>query len=161
MLRRRIVVFGLCTGVVLAGLLPGAAGAQEEWLELLRSDIKTEKVALLTEAMEFTPEEAEIFWPIYREYDLELAKLGDTRLALIKDFAANYENMTEAKAKELAQKTFKLDADRLKLQQKYYQKVEKALSATEAARFIQVERQIRLLIDLQIAAEMPLIRKGM
>ena len=150
------------SAVALAALLQGSALAQgEDLLELLRSDLKTEKVALLTEAMEFSSQQAEVFWPIYREYDLELSKLGDSRIALIKDYAANYESMTDAKAKELVQKTFKLEGEVLKLQEKYYQKVEKALSSTEAARFIQVERQIRLLLDVQIAAQIPLVKKSM
>ncbi len=130
-------------------------------MELLRSDLKAEKTALLTEAMGFTQQEGAIFWPIYREYELELAKIGDARIANIKDYATNYANMTDVKAKQLVDTAFKLEEDRLKLQKSYYKKVEKALSATSAARFIQVERQIGLLIDMQIASEMPLIRKGM
>jgi hypothetical protein len=67
--------------------------------------------------------------------------------------------MTEPKAKELADRAFKIDENRIKLRRDYYKKVEKAIDSTTAARFAQVERQIGLLIDLQIAAEMPLIRK--
>jgi hypothetical protein len=136
-----------------------AAYAQEEYIELLRSDIKTQKVAIMTEAMQLSDEEGSIFWPIYREYDLELSKLGDQRIALIKDYAANYESMTEEKAKELMDRAFKLGEDRLKLDKKYYDMVRKELGAIQAARFAQVENQIGLLIDVQIASEMPLVKK--
>jgi hypothetical protein len=38
--------------------------AQEQYIELARSDFKTKKVAVITESMMLTSEEAEIFWPI-------------------------------------------------------------------------------------------------
>jgi len=161
MLRRVWTPFAALLGAagVAALLFPAGALAQEEWLELLRSDIKTQKVELLTAAMKFTPQEADIFWPIYRQYEVELSKNGDARIALIKDYAANYETMTDVKAKELTEQMFKVEDERTKLRKDYFKKVEKALNATEAARFIQVERQIGLLLDTQIAAEMPLVAK--
>ena len=158
MLKKAVLL--ACSAAVLALSLPGMASAQEEWLELLRSDLKAEKVALLTEAMQFTSEESDIFWPIYREYDLELSKIGDARIALIKDYAASYDAMTDEKAKELADRSFKLEEETLKLRKNYYKKVAKALNSSEAARFMQVERQIGLLVDLQIASELPLVRKA-
>lgn len=141
-------------------LAPGTTVAQTDtYLELLRSDIKSETVAILTEVMEFSDEEGEAFWPIYREYELESAKLGDRRVALLKGYAENFDMLSEEKAKELADAHFKLQDDKLKLNKKYYKKVAKALGANTAARFIQVMNQVNLLIDVQVAAGMPLIAK--
>lgn len=128
------------------------------FIELLRSDIKTQKTALITEGMQFNEQEAAAFWPIYREYDLELSKIGDARIAFIKDFAGNYLSMSDEKAKALADRWFKLQESRMSLMKKYYKKFEKALSPKAAARFTQIENQINLLIDLQIASTMPLVK---
>src|SRR4051812_39028888 len=57
------------------------------YVELLRADVRAEKVAILTEMMEFTEKEDAAFWPIYREYDVELSRINDTRVALIADYA--------------------------------------------------------------------------
>lgn len=99
-------------------LLTTAAFAQDldSFIELLRSDVKTEKKAIITEVMQFNEAEAAAFWPAYRNYEFELDKIGDARVALIKDYAENYETMTDAKAKELMDKSFKFREDRLKLQ---------------------------------------------
>src|SRR5512134_4172880 len=51
------------------------------YAELLRSDVRTQKVSIITEVMGFTEAESAKFWPIYREYDAEMAKLGDARAA--------------------------------------------------------------------------------
>ena len=72
------------TALLLLIAVSTTAFSQEQYLELLRSDLKKEKVAILTEAMEFTPSQSETFWPIYREYDLKLSKIGDRRIAAIK-----------------------------------------------------------------------------
>ena len=150
--------------LVVAGLtLATAAFAQQgldSYIELLRSDLKTQKQAILMQTVEFSEAEETAFWPIYREYGLELDKLGDRRVALIKDYAENFDTMTEEKAKELMSAAFKLDKDRIKVDEKYYKNFSKATSFITAARVMQVENQIRLLIRLQIAAELPLIEES-
>ena len=50
------------------------------YVELLRSDVRAQKVAFITELMEFTEAEDKAFWPIYREYDVELSKINDERV---------------------------------------------------------------------------------
>jgi len=148
--------------VVLAVVLSSSAafGQNEQYLELMREDVKTQKLAIVTEALQMTDDQSSVFWPIYREYDLELSKLGDRRLAIIKIFSYNYEMMTDETAKTIADDSFKLRGDRLKLQKNYYKKVEKELGAVMAARWMQTERIIENLIDLQLAANLPLIQKG-
>ncbi len=145
--------------LIIAFVLASSAGyAQDAYIELLRSEVKTKKVAIITEVMHFTNEETNAFWPVYREYDLELSKIGDGRLQLIKDYAQNYETMTDEKAKELVDRALRLEAKRTKLKKKYFKKFDKVLPSKTAAKFFQLENQINLLIDLQIASELPLIK---
>ena len=126
------------------------------YAELLRSDVRAQKVAIITEVMGFTDKEDEAFWPIYRQYDLEMSKLGDERVALIADYAKNYANMNDEIADRLASKALELEARRQELKGQAYQKVKKVLSPLTAARFLQVENQLLLLIDLQIASSLPI-----
>ena len=130
----------------------------DTYLELLKSDIRTKKVAIITATMELTDEESSTFWPIHREYEVELSKMIDDRIEMIEDYIQNYDDLTDEKAREIAKKVFALEKRRTKLKKKYFKKVEKALSATIAAKFIQVESQINLVADLQIASELPLIK---
>src|SRR5213596_1917059 len=133
-------------------------GAQTETLnltayaELLRSDIRTQKIAILTEMMEFSEKEDAVFWPIYREYDAELSKLGDERVALIAEYAKAYDTLTDATADALATRALDLEARRQAVKAKYYARVRSALTPRTALRFLQVEHQLQLLIDLQISA---------
>jgi hypothetical protein len=126
------------------------------YAELLRSDVRAQKVAIITEVMGFGEAEDAAFWPIYREYDLEMAKLGDERVELIAEYASNYSKLTDAIAEKLASKALDLEVRRQAVKAKYFDRVKTALSPRTALRFLQVEHQLLLLIDLQISASLPI-----
>jgi len=163
--RRTIVMIIL---LVVSGLGPRAQAPQTTeqskslnlaaYAELLRSDVRAQKVAILTEVLGLTEAEDKAFWPIYREYDLEMAKLGDERVALIEEYARNYSQMTDAPAEQLASKALGLEARRDALKAKCHESVKKALSPRTALRFLQVEHQLLLIIDLQVAAALPIAK---
>ncbi len=128
------------------------------YVELLRSDVRSQKVAILTELMDFTEQEDTTFWPIYREYDAELSKINDDRVALIQEYAKNYEEMTDTVADRIARGALDLEARRHALKQRYYDRLASTLSPKTAARFLQVENQLLMIIDLQISAALPVVK---
>jgi hypothetical protein len=128
------------------------------YVELLRSDLRTQKVAIITQMMEFTEAEDAAFWPIYREYELDMSKLNDERIAMIQEYGQNYSQITDDLADKLATKALDLESRRQALKGKVYERVKQATSAHTAAKFLQVEHQIQLLIDLQISAALPIIK---
>jgi len=149
--------------LILAAMIALAASAslysQEANLELVRADLKAQKVALVTMNMQLTDAQSQVFWPIYRKYDAELTVVYDKVISLVKDYAANYAQMTDAKAAELMKGTLSLMGQRLKLLEKVCGDVAKALGPVLGARFMQIERQITAALDLQIGSGMPLIQK--
>jgi hypothetical protein len=130
----------------------------QAYAELLRSDVRTQKVAIITQVMEFTEAEDAAFWPIYREYDAEMSRLGDERVTLIAEYASNYSMMTDAIAEKLAASALDLEARRQAAKARCHDRVKKALSPRTALRFLQVEHQLQSLIDLQISASLPIIK---
>ena len=125
------------------------------YAELLRTDLRLQKVAIITEMMGFTETEDKAFWPIYRDYDAEMVKLGDERVALVAEYARVHEQLTDAAADELARKAIDLERRRQEAKAKCYERVKSALNGRTALRFLQVEQQIQLIVDLQIAAALP------
>ena len=162
-----VMMTGLC--LLLAPGLWAQQGVQSQdvskeqniraYVELLRADLKAKKVEVITEVMRFDEQQATAFWPIYREYDVELSALGDEKLAIIQDYARDYLSMTDEKADHLARRVMELDENRQELRKKYYEKFKKALNAVLAVRFFQVENQILMLLDLQIASGLPIIEE--
>jgi len=132
----------------------------QEYVELLRSDVRQQKAEIMGAVLALNIEDSAKFWPIYNEYDGELTKLNNQRVANIKEYAANYDNMTDAKADELVQNAFEYRKQRAELVAKYYGRVKDALGGVQAARFLQVEEQLLEIIDLQIASSLPLVGQG-
>jgi hypothetical protein len=143
--------------VAVAMLASATAQAQNQYEELLRQDIRAAKTEIVTEAMMLSSEEADAFWPVYREYELELATYWDARIALIEEYAQNYEKMDDATADAIMQKAMKLRKQREDLRQKYYKKMKKEVGAIVAARYAQVDNVLSSLVDLQISANLPLV----
>jgi hypothetical protein len=164
--------------VLLTMIFPLAASAQEKaqqpaqpvpkaearernlraYIELLRSDVRSQKIALITQIMQFTEDEDTAFWPVYREYEVELSRFNDDRMSLIETYAKTYDKLTNQTADDVVIKALDLETRRTALKQKYYTKLKSVVSPRTAARFMQVENQIQLLLDLQIAAALPVLQ---
>jgi len=129
------------------------------YFEVLRSDFNTTKIRTLNQVMKLTAAEADKFWPLYRNYEKQLAVVGDRKLALIREFFALHQAgaLNETNSKELAAKWLANVQDRLDLWKIYYQQISDAVSPIRAAQFLQVENQMALFVDLNIASEMPIV----
>ncbi len=132
----------------------------QAYIRLLRIDLKAKKEQIIKEAMQLNDQQAAAFWPVYRAYDAEQTKLGDEKLAIVNDYAQSFLTMSNEKADQLAQKVMALDDQRIALRRKYYELLKKALPTVLVVRFFQVENQIQLVVDLQIASNLPIIEEA-
>jgi hypothetical protein len=129
------------------------------YADLLRSDIALQKAAIITHMMGFTEAEDKAFWPIYRDYDAQMTRLGEERVALVADYANAYDKISDDIADTLARKALDLERRRQEAKSKAYDRVKGALNGRLALRFLQIEHQLQQLIDLQISASLPIVAK--
>ena len=130
----------------------------DRYVMMLRTDLKADKAAIIVNNMHFTEAEKDAFWPVYQNYQKELSKLGDERVALIKDYAAHLGTIDDEKATELTARSMALEEQRLQLVKKYIDEFGKVLPAKQVARFFQLEMQMQRMVDIQVAAELPLVQ---
>jgi len=148
---------GFCAALLIVTSTAAQAQNVEDVIETLRSDIRTEKQSILTEAMGLSEAQSQVFWPMYREYETKLATIWDKRLALIRDYGTNLETMTEEKAKTLGETALDLEKQQLDLKKSTYGTFAKKLTPSIAGRWLQTESAMQRLIELQAGAAMPLI----
>jgi hypothetical protein len=168
MLRSLMIVWmGLLLGVpvqVAQAQQPSTPPAAEtkaetmQEMQLTRTAIQAERQAIVTQAMDLTPEEMEAFWPLYREYRLEAAKIGDRIVALVLRYAANYDNLTDATADKLLTDFVRVEQARANLKAKFLPQFKKVLPAKKVVRFYQVENKLDVLILSEMAETIPLAR---
>jgi hypothetical protein len=132
----------------------------QEYIDLLRRDVRQQKAEIMGAVMVLNAQDAEKFWPIYSDYDAQLAKLNDQRVEKIKEYARSYNNMTDQKADELVQRSMDYQKRRSELLAKTYDMVKDALGGITAARFAMIEHQLLLIIDLQVVSSLPVVGQG-
>jgi hypothetical protein len=69
--------------------------------------------------MPLTDGEAQKFWPLYEQYSAEKVKINDDKLLVIKDYAANFEKLTDNQAQTLVNKWAQADQSAVQLRIKY------------------------------------------
>ena len=143
-------------GLVLLAL-GNLAIAQQDIIELARADIRSGRMGLIATAMDLTPAQQEVFWPIYRLYADEQEKLLDKRIAMLQEFSTSYDQMTDAAANSIAEQSFAISRARSERRERYYAKFSEAVGPVLAARFIQVDSQITILMDFELMRKTPLI----
>ncbi|NYF51815.1 hypothetical protein [Tunturiibacter gelidoferens] len=159
---------GLLIGTVALGTLSalGQAPADantgrpttEDDIAVLRQDIQADKTEIITRSMQFTDDQSKAFWPVYRNYAHDQQVIGDQRVSLIKDYAANYDHLDDTQAQSYIERVLKFDEDSLKLRKSYVSKFEKAIGAKQTAKFYQVDNRLSLLVSVQLAALLPIIK---
>ena len=97
-----------------------------------RGGVQQEKSQILGQALELDATQAAAFWPVYKKYEAELAAIGDARYAGIKDYAAHYGSLTDAKATELMNGAIGLEEKRLALIKRYAGEFKAVLPAVNA-----------------------------
>ena len=137
----------------------GAEGMSESDFELMRSDIRTKKAALIADRMKFTDREAAAFWPVYRQYEADLAAINDKKVSVIKDYLNRYDALTDQQANQLAQDVFEVEQKTLDLRARCFGALEKVMPAKTIVRWLQLERRLQLLVDAQLAKDLPAIQQ--
>ena len=123
----------------------------------LRQDLTRSKMDVVSASMELTKPESETFWPVYREYANEQNAINAKRLDIIQEYARALESLDSTKAHDLTVRLMGVDDELVSLKQKYLAKFETAIGGKRAAKFYQIDNRLTLLINLQLANEIPII----
>ena len=131
----------------------------DEDIEMMRKDLRSEKKQIVAANMMLTEAEAERFWPVYDRFAAELARLNDSKAALLKEYILNYDHITNERAdRYLAARTAAEEAA-VQLRLKYIPIFRKVLSGKATALFFQLEWRVDQMMDLQLASQVPLIER--
>jgi hypothetical protein len=134
-----------------------AQTSPDQDITLMRQDIRSQKKQIIAANMSLTDAEAEKFWPIYDQYTAELVKINNAKYDAIKQYAQNYDTLSDAQAVSLIQQVIGVDQQVAQLRLKYVPIVGKVLPGKKTALFFQLDRRLVGLIDLQLAAAIPLV----
>ncbi len=119
------------------------AFAQEDDLQLPDDriqEIKTQKIAFLTQRMDLSPEDAQKFWPVYNQYDKEV----DAVRKDMREFHKNLKHddqITEGEAATAIDKELGARQKELDIRKKYATEFSKTIGAIKTMRLGKAERE--------------------
>ena len=150
-----VLIFAVALVVGASGVL--AQASETDQLQQLRAEIQADRQAVVMANLKLTDAEGQAFWPLYREYRGEMAKVGDRLQKLIQDYAVTYESATAEQAKAMVDEMMSIQRAELKVKETYLPKFRKVIPELKVARFLQIENKIDTLIKIDLAANIPLI----
>jgi len=145
--------------VMAAALLGwGIPASGQDNMQILRDKIKADKKLLVASNMELKDSEAKGFWPVYEEYQKDLAAINQRIGKLIESYAADYQakTLTDEKAKKLVEEMVAIEKAEAGMKTAYVPKLEKVLPQVKVARYLQIENKIRALVKYELAGAVPL-----
>jgi hypothetical protein len=154
------IAFAQGAAPIEAGTPAGNIGSQsvtDEDIQLMRKDIRSQRKQIIAANMKLSDAEAEKFWPVYNQYIADLSKINDTKYALIKQYVDKRGVLSDAEAGDAVNQWVGVDQSVAELRKKYIPTFHQVLSPKNTALFYQLDRRVQLLIDLQLAASLPMI----
>jgi len=139
--------------------VPGLTqGTSTDNMQILREKIRADKKLLVAANMELTESEAKGFWPVYEEYQKDLAAINQRIGKLIENYAADYRanTLTDDKAKLLIDELVAIEQAEAGLKTTYVPKLSQVLPQKKVARYLQIENKIRAVVKYELAGAVPL-----
>ncbi|TDQ19693.1 hypothetical protein DFQ04_1518 [Algoriphagus boseongensis] len=133
------------------------AQSLEDEVKMIQEAFGQDKKLIVQEVLKLSDAKAVAFWPVYEMYETERRTLARERFMIIDDYMKRYSTIGEMEADNLATRTLKNDEALAKLHSKYYKKFKKAVSALDAAKFLQLDTYIHNTIRNAIQQELPFI----
>ena len=144
--------------------VPGASAPQDveqdltSDIELTRASIQLRRQAIVTAVMDLAPKEAEAFWPLYREYRLEMAKVGDRISKLLVQYSEQYDTLTDEQASRIMNEYLSVERAKTSVKSKYVSRFQKILPARKVMRFFQADNKLDAVITAELTSIVPLAR---
>lgn len=130
----------------------------DDTVQLMRQDIRSERKKIVAANLPLTEDEAVKFWPVYDRYVVEHSKIYDVRYALIKEYAQNYNTLTDEQANSLIKRWTETEVQMAQLRLKWVPEFEKVISPKKTAMFNQIDRRLGLMVELQLSSQIPLVK---
>jgi Zn-dependent M32 family carboxypeptidase len=128
-------------------------------IALLRKDLRAQKKQIVAANLNLTDKEAEQFWPVFEKYTDELMAINNKKYAALKEYAQSYDSLTDQQAEKLTRDALDVDQSVAQLRERYIPIFEKVISPKKTAAFIQIDRRLVLLIDIQLSSSIPLVQQ--
>ena len=130
----------------------------DDTIQLMRQDVRSQRKKIIAANLPLTETEAVKFWPVYDRFVVDHSKIYDTRYGLIKEYAQNYNTLTDEQARNLMKSWITTEEQMAELRLKWMPEFEKVISPKKTAMFYQIDRRLGYMVELQLSSQIPLVK---
>lgn len=141
-----------------SGKSAAAEPTPEQVVQDFRKDLEARSADVQAKTLTLDADQATKFWPLYKEYQKELASIVDGQIEATKAYAKGYGHLTDAEALAYVNALLARDQKVHDLRLKWLTKFQTVVPGTIAARAIQVERRLGLVQQVGVSSQIPLVR---
>lgn len=127
-------------------------------LEELREDLRSSRKQAIASMLTMTDVEATQFWPVYDQYAAERTRINDDQYALLVEYVNTFGKFDDAGALSFIKRWLDIDVKLAELRARYVPIVGGVLPGLKAATFFQIDRRLSEVVDLKLAAKIPLLQ---
>lgn len=145
--------------ITLLLLLPAVLWGQIEEPPMLspekRKEIEGMKVAYLTSQMDLSPEEAQVFWPVYNQFRDEMETHRSEGRKKYKTFKINQDDLTDEELIEHMEFKFDHERERIAIEEKYFKQFIKILSPQKVLAMMEGEEGFKRELLRKVRGDRP------
>jgi len=147
--------------ILAIGLAPAFAQTKPapDSMQVLRGKLKSDKRVVVALNLDLEPGEVKGFWPLYDEYQAELAKINKRTADLIQRYAREYNAgaLKNDDARKMIDEMIAIEAAEVEAKRAIVPKLAKVMSGKRVARYLQIENKIRAAVKYELADAIPLV----
>lgn len=108
-----------------------------------KEQIKSQKVAFITNKLQLTVEESQQFWPLYNEKNKKSEDIDKQERNIMQNYIKNKETLNNKELEVMADKLMEFELTSSKLDAEYYQLYKKVLPINKILELCEAERQFK------------------
>ena len=117
--------------------------------------LKDDKKSIIKRSIVITNEDAEIFWPLYEEYNFKMKSINDQYVLVLREYTDKHGELTFAEAMDLWEEAMDLKQDLLNLEKRYYKKMINGMSPVKVVTYFEIERALKAKVDIELLKQIP------
>jgi len=106
--------------------------------------IESARIGMITERLGLTPEQAEKFWPVYRQYNEDRRKIHQEYRSIRE--GVDMQNLTDEQSKQLLQESIELKQKEINLDKEYSRRLSEVITMQQLLKLRNAEKDFQQML---------------
>jgi len=129
------------------------AQASKEQVSQRIEQLRAQKIAFITQQLQLSPLEAQLFWPVYNEFVLKKEEISNQQKQLADQLNKGWSDFTDKQKEDVADKLIQSRVNLAKLEADYHMRFKQVLPISKVLKLYQVENQFKSELIRQLKSQ--------